>query len=155
MRTVIDTLIAVVLLGMLAGVGWYKLRGAEEDKRVTVTQAALQLIHGQVLYHAGLGDVPLNKSGHPVSIDAGWFETEPTNACVEGEAPWMQVAQEAAYRQRHPKKIVADIDHAMFWYNPYLGVVRARVSAQISEQETVTLYNQVNGATLEAGELEW
>ena len=37
---------------------------------------------------------------------------------------------------------------AEFWYNPYLGIVRARVPYLRSDRETLALYNDVNDCEL-------
>jgi hypothetical protein len=37
----------------------------------------------------------------------------------------------------------------MFWYNPALGVVRARVPRTLSDAEALELYNEVNGTRLQ------
>jgi hypothetical protein len=37
---------------------------------------------------------------------------------------------------------------AKFWYNPHQGIVRARVSSEMSESEALSLYNEVNGCNL-------
>ena len=45
-------------------------------------------------------------------------------------------------------KMTADPRLAGFWYNPHLGVVRARVPVMVSDVESLELYNRVNGTRL-------
>jgi hypothetical protein len=76
----------------------------------------------------------------------------PRNHLLTGDRPWVELAPVEDADRDHPADPVAfDLDghkSASFWYNPYRGVVRARVAPQINEQETLALYNRVNGVFL-------
>jgi hypothetical protein len=37
---------------------------------------------------------------------------------------------------------------AAFWYNPYKGILRARVPYDISDERALDLYNRVNGTSV-------
>ena len=37
---------------------------------------------------------------------------------------------------------------AAFWYNPYTGTVRGRVSQQVSDSKALELYNEINDSAL-------
>jgi hypothetical protein len=36
----------------------------------------------------------------------------------------------------------------MFWYNPALGIVRARVPRTLSDADAIDTYNRVNGTAI-------
>ena len=51
----------------------------------------------------------------------------------------------------HPHNLVAgDSSIAGFWYNPYQGLVRARVPPGVSDATVLKLYNEINDCTLES-----
>jgi hypothetical protein len=37
---------------------------------------------------------------------------------------------------------------AAFWYNPYQGILRARVPVMISDEESLSVYNRINSSSL-------
>src|SRR5690606_29054642 len=58
------------------------------------------------------------------------------------------VAPEGDTHDHPPDPVLISKEQAGFWYNPALGVFRARVPQQVTAQETLTLYNRVNGTAL-------
>jgi hypothetical protein len=48
-----------------------------------------------------------------------------------------------------PDPIITSENQAEFWYNPNRGIFRARVMAQMTNEQTRQIYNQVNGTSLE------
>src|SRR5262249_12261162 len=45
-------------------------------------------------------------------------------------------------------RLTLDAHVASFWYNPYQGIVRARVPVLISDEKALDLYNTINGTHL-------
>lgn len=158
MRLIVDSLIAVVLLGTLGGIGWHRHEQSMQLQRIEAVQAALRAIHIQATYHAGLGEAQLSRLGHVQRIDVAWFGNRPTNVLTGPDRPWMDHATDTEQERWNPPTIVCDEDHpaaAMFWYNPLYGVARARVPRQMSDQATVELYNLVNGTSLRPDDVTW
>jgi len=84
----------------------------------------------------------------PPMIDASWFGGEiPRNPLLSEDRPWIDIAPYEDRHLEHPRDPVAKDDHAaMFWYNPHLGIVRARVCPLDTAEETQALYDVVNGS---------
>ncbi len=155
MRLVVDTLIALALVATLAGIGWHRHSKSVQLRHVEAVQAALRSMQSQVLYHAGLRDVPLTDTGYPQTLQPDWFDDPPRNAWNGGEAPWLDTASVGERRQWDPQYLAIESGRAAFWYNPYRGIVRARVPRQLSDRATCDLYNLVNGTAVEPDEVIW
>lgn len=156
MRLIIDTLLALLLILVLGGILWYQ-RGQEEKlTRVAAVQEALRAIESKALYHGALGDVQATRRGYALRIEPGWFDPRPVNLLFADEArPWIDIVDEASEEAFNPARIVAAGSDAAFWYNPWRGVIRARVPMQLSQTATVELYNLVNGASLRVQDVDW
>lgn len=155
MRLAVDTVIALILLAILAGIGWHRHEQAVQLRRVEAVQASLRAIQAQAMYHAGLSDTDTTRGGYPTMIHREWFGNPPCNALVDDETTWMDQAAADERDRWDPLAISIEPDRAIFWYNPYRGIVRARVPHQISDRATCDLYNLVNGTSLEPDEVTW
>ena len=84
-------------------------------------------------------------------IDPDWFEGDlPENPLVGPEHPWVEIAPIADKARLHPSRLTTSLASvASFWYNPYNGVVRARVPVGISDARALDVYNEVNDCELE------
>jgi hypothetical protein len=57
----------------------------------------------------------------------------------------VEVASEEEAGLVHPTvRIALDEKSAAFWYNPYQGVVRARVPVEMTDEAATALYNTIN-----------
>ena len=85
------------------------------------------------------------------TVDAAWFSGNlPVNPLLAGGHPWVEVAGESVRELTHPvRRMATGTNVAQFWYNPYKGVLRARVPADVSEATGMDLYNRVNDCDLE------
>lgn len=127
-------------------------RSDSVENVVTQTELALSRFHSVIKVQATTNGVAVNGRGWPNTIEGAWFGDEPPlNHLLTGDRPWVEIAPAEDADRDHPADPVAfdlDTKAASFWYNPYRGVVRARVAPQINEQETLSLYNRVNGVFL-------
>jgi len=82
-----------------------------------------------------------------VTIDPAWFqEAAPGNPLLDEDRPWVEVAGTSQADLLHPPvRMAVEKSIAAFWYNPYQGVVRARVPVMVSDDKATELYNRVNG----------
>jgi hypothetical protein len=83
-------------------------------------------------------------------VDPNWFERNPPrNPLISAECPWVEVASiDQAGLQDPPIRMAIDGTLAGFWYNPYLGILRARVPVMVSDQDAVDMYNRINATRL-------
>lgn len=163
--------VALLCVAALAGVFlWHHAQLADRDLRATQTAAALRQIEQQIRLRAALEGEQLNERGFPTRIDPAWFNPQPgdanppdapntpatpdhahqpRNTLVSRHRPWMEIADLDQAGLRHPRvRQTLDDQTAAFWYNPFQGVVRARVPVDVSDARATDLYNRVNGTTL-------
>ncbi len=156
MRLVIDTLIALMLVGLLGGVVYYRQQGQHRLQQIDAVQQAVRAIQSQTSYHAAMDAGNLNADGYPFAVDSKWFSPRPINLLLnDPQLPWLENAADADARRFNPRYIVGDTGHAEFWYSPGHGSVRARVPMQDTQQETVELYNLVNGTSVHVEDVIW
>ncbi|MFM7260756.1 MAG: hypothetical protein ACKO3W_09150, partial [bacterium] len=122
-----------------------------EHSAIQSTRASIAQIEAELGIRSALGKAELNEFGHPSSVDRSWFdEVPPCNALACDNAPWIECALPFERGREHPRDPTFRGGRgAMFWYNPWRGVVRARVPESASDEATRALYAEVNGAMWE------
>jgi hypothetical protein len=150
MRLIIDTLVALTLVGVLGGIALHSHREKETEQRITLARGELRRFQSQVMLQAALEKVPLTSHGYPAAIDPAWFGGSlPANPMLRAGHPFVDVAGEPDAAADHPREKMATSGAvAQFWYNPYKGLVRARIAEDLSESTALRLYNRVNDCQL-------
>ncbi len=154
MRWLIDLLIVLMLAAGSYGGWWYHNHRQQQEALIAQAHDTLRLLHEQTRYHQAMGRAEQAMGLEPPPIiDPQWFgPTLPTNpfagSAGPGVYPWLDIAPEADEQTHPPDPVLALPDQAQFWFNPRLGVFRARVPAQDSHRATLELYNRVNGTAL-------
>lgn len=144
-------LVAVLGIVVLGGGALYMQREQRRDEAVTnQAEAGLRRMDLEVKYRAASKSTELNARGWPVTIDPAWFEGDaPENPILDSDRPWVEVAGMSQCDLLHPPvRMAVDNSLAAFWYNPYQGVVRARVPVMVSDEQATRLYNRVNGTAI-------
>jgi hypothetical protein len=158
MRIVIDSLVAVMLAGVLASVIMFNREDGVEEHLVEQTREAVREVRQQLTLQVALEKTDLNDYGWPRTIDPDWFTSGlPKNTLLDENArPWLEVAGIGDRDRDHPANIVASSKTlAAFWYNPYNGVVRARVPEGTTDETSLRLYNSVNASLITSVVPEW
>jgi hypothetical protein len=150
MRLVLDGLVALMLAGILAGIVIFNERREERGDKIRATRDAIHEIQAHLKVQIALEEVEMTDAGWPRTIDPEWFPLhQPRNLLLSDNRTWIEVVGPKDRMQQHPRNITGDDRNlAAFWYNPYQGIVRARIPAGLSDVETISLYNQVNGTTI-------
>lgn len=149
MRLLRDTLVALMLVAILAGVVWHHRNEGNNERAVDDTFDAVRAIQRQVLLQSQLGKVEVQQRGYPATVDPAWFDERPINALVGERHPWIEIAPRWQHDMLHPPdRAAASRMHAQFWYNPNNGVIRARVPADTAESRALRFYNRVNQSNL-------
>ncbi len=149
-RHLVTAALLVSALLLIGGGTWafrdHQARNAAE----TATRDALHRIRQQISLHSTTESSPLSPRGYPLTIDPEWFGPSlPLNALVSPDRPWMEIASGVDLAREHPVELTTiDRTTAMFWYNPSLGVVRARAPLGGSDIAALKTYNTVNDAAL-------
>jgi hypothetical protein len=150
MRTLLDILIIVMLLVILAGVLLHQRGDQGEMEHVTTVRDALRTLESRTVYHAALaGAEGDGEVVFPRSIDPGWFGKQtPNNPLATGQRPWIDVAPLNDGSLHPPDPVLQRPGQAGIWYNPARGVFRARVPQQVTDRQTLELYNVINRCEL-------
>lgn len=153
LRRIVDVVALGLCLVVVTLVVIQQTRSGTTENVVMQTELSLARFHSVLKVQATTRGVAVNGRGWPNTIEGHWFEDDPPlNHLLSGDRPWVELAPAEDADRDHPADPVAfDTDGhraASFWYNPYRGVVRARVAPQINEEATLTLYNRVNGVFL-------
>jgi len=140
------TAIAVAIAIVVDG----RERESERIAAIAVTYDAVRMIQAQLDVRVALESGPPEERAFPQSISPAWFEGErPANQLVGQDRHWVEVAADNERELRHPRDpTVRGGQGAMFWYNPALGIVRARVPRTLTDADALALYNQVNGTSI-------
>jgi hypothetical protein len=154
MRWAIDSLVALMIAGVIAGIVLHMRSNEQLEEHRETVRGDVARFRAQVMIQAAIGQCELSDQGFPATIDPAWFKGDegglPQNPLFDDRHPWLEVAGPAQSDLVHPSnRVVGEGKAAKFWYNPYTGVVRARVPARISDEESLTLYNFVNGTSLD------
>ncbi len=150
MRTLLNILAAVILVGILVGVVMIHSTAGIKQDQIRTARDEVRRFQRQITFQATMADVELTVDGYPVTADPNWFHGNlPQNPLIEAGHPWVEIAGRNERSLLHPLDvIVRDAAAAQFWYNPYKGIVRARVPADISDARALEFYNQVNDSSL-------
>jgi hypothetical protein len=147
MRWMRDVVAAIGLLGLVGGTLYLQRERREEDALFQHVQTDVRRMELEIKYRAATKTTELNARGWPVTIDPSWFKDKPpVNTLLNDDRPWVEVAGTAQAELMHPPvRMAVDKSLAAFWYNPYQGVVRARVPVMVSDDKATELYNRING----------
>lgn len=150
MRIVIDSLVAMMLAGILAGVVLHNRTRDTEQQNLELTRDNVAYIQRQIMLQAALGKAEVNERGYPTNVDPEWFGAQlPENPLLSDAHPWLEVAGLSQVGFEHPvDRVAIDRRAAKFWYNPSNGIVRARVPADISDSDALRTYNTINSCEL-------
>jgi hypothetical protein len=154
MRLLLNALI-IVMASALAMGGWMHYRQLQEQDRVVgLVRGEVNRLQREIMLRAALHQVELSESGYPATIDPSWFEDDrPINALLGSSHPWVEIAGPDEQSLDHPPDHVATRRmQAQFWYNPWTGIVRARVPHLPSDGAALKLYNTINDTNLRLGD---
>ncbi len=152
MRLIIDSLVALMLVGILGAVVFNWRSEEDLDRNISLTVAEVHRLAAQIELQAALENVELTQRGYPRLVMPEWFHGNlPLNPLLESGHPWLEIASVSQHDLRHPPNpIAAGADVAQFWYNPHTGDVRARVPAGVSDAKALEFYNRVNETSLKS-----
>lgn len=151
---------------------WHNQQGVDERKALEETRQALERLDAQIKFRAAVSgtaeaavektedaaheamvkelETSVNQRGWPLTIEAEWFgKNPPLNSLVPAGCPWIEVASGDELNLMNPNvRVALDRSTAAFWYNPAMGVVRARVGPMATDQRAVDLYNELNATNV-------
>jgi len=144
--------IAALVIVLALGSGLLLFERARRDREATIQRVAADArrLELELKYRAASKSVELNPRGWPVTVDPKWFDSDaPINALLTPHRPWVEVASPDEAGLLHPRvRMAVDESYAAFWYNPYQGVLRARVPVMVNDDQATEIYNRVNSTTI-------
>lgn len=152
MRPLIDSMILMLAVTLLIGAVSYRNAAERRERELTTVRQGLAQFDDKLALNSVLWQAQEQDAGEfPPQVMPDWFKDGlPSNPLAAGERPWIDIAPAGDYNDQPPDPLAEDSAQAAFWYNPNLGIVRARVPRQVSHRLTLELYNQVNGTNLRA-----
>jgi hypothetical protein len=150
LRRIVDLVAITAATAVVSGAGWHAYAHFDHQRELKRTSDHLRRFQQVIAFQSASAQTETNTRGWPVTVDPGWFGSElPQNNLTPDHRPWLEVApREQAHLSDPPIRMAIDPSVAAFWYNPYSGVIRARVPMQISDERTLELYNRVNQTSL-------
>lgn len=147
MRWMRDVVAAIGLVSVVGGALYVQRAHREEEALFQLAQSDVRRMELEIKYRAATKTTELNGRGWPVTVDPSWFQNDPpVNPLLDDDRPWVEVAGTQQADLLHPPvRMAVDKDLAAFWYNPYQGIVRARVPVMVSDDQATALYNRING----------
>lgn len=152
LRRAVDAVCALSAAGLIAGVLYFSNQDIRERQVVTGVADELARFRAVLTTHAAARDASVNLRGWPKSIDPTWFGSDPPrNALVTPDRPWVEIAtaEESTFSDP-PVRMTINSQLASFWYNPYQGIIKARVPVSINDRRSLDLYNRINGTNLDS-----
>lgn len=133
-----------------AGIGRIYYDHAQEELQTEKTRLAVHRIERELAVRVATKTAELTSRGYPATIDPSWFAGEsPVNALLDDHRPWIEVASADQADLEHPPMRIAMGEAApSMWYNPYRGIIRARVPTTVSDDRALSLYNRINATDL-------
>lgn len=143
--TLIEILIVVTLLAIISIIVIPRYAEANMEAKIAAAQEILHSVQTQIAVHRQ------TQGGYPEVIDPRWFAAGdlPENPFDPDHPIGIQYVDPGDPKQSHPgTKSVRPT--GSFWYNPSNGCFRAYVRKMPTSNETLQLYNHVNGCNLTA-----
>src|SRR5690606_1945636 len=150
LRRIVDIVAISAAAGVCGVLAWRGYEHFESRGTIRAVSGELRRFEQALALQATSGQTQTNARGWPVTIEAEWFNGDPPrNVLVTQARPWIEVAPLEHAELTNPViRMTIDNTIAAFWYNPYQGIVRARVPMHISDGGSLSLYNAVNGTSL-------
>ena len=149
--TLIEVLLVAVVLAVFAASIVPAFSDSTDDSRAAAAAAAVKAVQRAIDRNYAL------TGEHPANLDAAWFR-----AYKLPNSPYMAFPDdgEAANMQDIPDKLYptfkSDLRHEHpFWYNRANGLVRIRVHYQGNREDTIDLFNRVNGTQVTGWDQEF
>src|SRR5687767_3012362 len=93
MRLFMDSVVALMLVALLAGVIWHTRTDQTVKQDRDLAKSELHRVQQQIALQSALAKVQRNERGYPESIDPNWFQGAlPNNPLLDVAHPWLEIA---------------------------------------------------------------
>ncbi len=156
--TLMEVLIVMAILLVLAGIVYPLMADVNDLARPATMAATVRQVREKIIYHTGLGDVPMSAEGYPNSIEPAWF----TNGRMPVDA-WTQ--EPLSVQVVHGSKDATCPELASFvitpdgrpaghtaWYNAANGSFCVKVPRLGTKDEQLERFSRINGSRAVGGQ---
>jgi len=146
MRLIPQALVAIMLVAILGGIMRFNRLQREDLEHRATARREVARFQQQVLIQSAM----TTERSYPQTIEISWFRGDvPRNPVLDPSRPWLEIAGMDEADRLHPiQPMAATEEIAEFWYNPWRGIVRARVPAGLNDTDALDLYNFINDSSL-------
>lgn len=151
MRRAVNCVAAAAALVLCAGLGFFYYQQYQADHQLDEVSFGLRRFEQVLAFRGASKDAQVTERGWPLTVDPKWFAGDaPRNLLLTPDRPWLEIATpDQANMTNPPLRLAIGTSIAAYWYNPYQGVIRARVPIALSDQRALDTYNRVNGTSLD------
>jgi type II secretory pathway pseudopilin PulG len=151
--TLIELLIIVSVLGILAAIVAPMISNSSDQARIEAIASNVSQIRADIIYHAGVADVPLSAGGSPTMVQAAWFRGGQLPEHAWTGAPMVVQVVNGAANAVYPavkvfNPMIAGATSA--WYNAINGAFCALVPPDDTDAKTLARFNAANKVTATA-----
>jgi hypothetical protein len=150
LQRIVDIVAITAATAIVGVLGWHAYSRFDHQREIKHIPVELRRFEQVLAFQSASGQTQINTRGWPVTIEPQWFNGDPPrNNVVSQDRPWLEIATPEQADLSDPViRMTIDRSLAAFWYNPYRGIVRARVPMQIRDDRSLAMYNSVNGTSL-------
>ena len=113
MRLIVDSLIALMLLAVVAGGVTHYRQRQQHQAKVEFVREALHRLRDQVVYRKALDDADKPTRFYPKRVQPSWFsDTLPLNVLAGAGHPWVDRAPSGDTAGHPPDPVLAGEDQA-------------------------------------------
>jgi prepilin-type N-terminal cleavage/methylation domain-containing protein len=149
--TLIEVLIVMAILLVLAGIVYPLMADVGDLARPATMAATVRQVREKIIYHTGLGDVPMSAEGYPNSVEPAWF----TNGRMPVDA-WTEAPLSVQVVHGSKDATCPNIESFVIrpdgrpaghtaWYNAANGSFCVKVPRVGTEDERLALFRRING----------
>ncbi|MEO0513893.1 MAG: hypothetical protein AAF086_01185 [Planctomycetota bacterium] len=162
MRRLVDLFVVLVVIAVAVFVVQSRRSVETSAAAPQEVQQSIARLYERASYYGALEtSTRSTRTLWPVAIMPEWFGgTLPSNTMLSDvyaggspqshvyHRPWIDVAPPGDDGTHPPDPVAVRRDQAQFWYNPNVGLFRARVPAHLGEDQALSLYNLLNGVNV-------
>ena len=155
MRRLVDILVVLSVLVTAGVIFQHRSAQTQPENRESGVRQSLTRLYERASYFGALSQTEGQAATlWPSEVLPSWFGSDlPINGMLPGVdgvigRPWLDLAPPGDDAVHPPDPVAVELSQAQFWYNPELGIFRARVPATLGEQDALSLYNRLNGVDL-------
>lgn len=141
--SLLELVVVIVIIGVIAAIAIPRVQGFQDRARVNSAAETVRRVNMKIADEFVVG------GEFPSSLKPQWFSAGGLDHPLLPGTTGVETVADLALE--HPDPLVWKAGDEPWWYNSINGLFRARVPPQGTQQDTIVLYNFVNGANVRIG----